>query len=92
MAPSDSFMMDVENEILRAWGSAAFPKGIGRARDAVWAAHVRTCLKVWYGQGGDMPVSRREGGRDEMSWAEYKTWVEGGGGDEWFVGDDVEAE
>ena len=65
---------------------------IGRARDAVWAAHVRTCLKVWYGQGGDMPVSRREGGRDEMSWAEYKTWVEGGGGDEWFVGDDVEAE
>ena len=73
-------------------GICRLPQGIGRARDAVWAAHVRTCLKVWYGQGGDMPVSRREGGRDEMSWAEYKTWVEGGGGDEWFVGDDVEAE
>ena len=84
MAPPDSFMMDVENEILREWGSSVFPKGRTRASDGAWAAHVKTCLAAWYGRGGEAPVSRREGGMDEVSWAEYVAWVEGGGGDEWF--------
>ena len=93
---NDAFMMDVENEILREWlgvrsevlvfalAKREFPKGTARVQDAAWAAHVKACLKAWYGRGDRSPVSRREGGRDEVSWAEYKTWVEAGGGDEWF--------
>ena len=80
----DNFMMDVENEILREWGSQNFPKGKTRACDEAWAAHVKACLAAWYG-GGKPPVSRREEGRDEVSWAEYVAWVEEGGGDDWFV-------
>lgn len=91
---NDSFMMDVENAILEAWlGSTGtvlafsrreFPKGVHRAQDAAWVSHVKACLAAWYGQGGRMPVSYREGGRDEVSWAEYEAWVEAGGGDVWF--------
>ena len=80
----ENFMIDVENEILRACGSASFPKRQRRIRHAAWVKHVKACLAEWYG-GGKAPVSRREGGLDEVSWKEYVVWVEKGGGDEWFT-------
>ena len=70
MANRDILLMDVENRILEAW-QAERPKGKGRAREAAWASHVRTCLATWYGEG--------------VTFEEYCEWVDGGGGDEWVV-------
>jgi hypothetical protein len=83
MKELDIFMMDVENEILTAWDARqGIPKGPERCDDPAWAAHVKTCLVAWYGGG----PSRREGGRAEVSWAEYVAWVRAGGGDDQFQG------
>ena len=95
---NDSFMMDVENQMLESWGGRGrplfevarrgnFPKGKGRVQDEAWAAHAKKCLTAWYGGG----PSRREGGQAEVSWEEYVAWVEAGGGDEWFGSGDGSA-
>ena len=100
---NDSFMTDVENQMLstyktveprpvfmQAW-DADFPKGRARAEHPEWAAHVKQCLIDWYGEDGKLPVSFKEGGRAEVSWNEYKAWVEAGGGDDWFYETEDEA-
>ena len=83
--PSDAFMMDVENEILRAYGDepeGLLPyhlaiKGVARLENAKWMNHVAKCIKNWYGEGRGA----------DLSLDNYIVWVRGGGGDDWFQSD-----
>jgi hypothetical protein len=73
--PSDSFMMDLENEILRDFGAGYVPKGKKRHADPQWAALVRRNVDPHH---------------TDVTWCEYVSWVSRGGGDEWFLKDEPE--
>ena len=87
-------MMDVENMMLANydWRIADYKTGRDRANQPSWAAHVKQCLIEWYPEpsptityGGK--TYPRKNARAEVTWEEYKAWVEAGGGDEYFFED-----
>jgi len=65
----NAFFMDFENSCLMDWKLPHFPKGNRRHEDPEWAE----LLKYQISKHSD------------ISWEEYKRWVEDGGGDEWFI-------
>jgi hypothetical protein len=69
--PHNSFMMDFESEVLRAFGPRPLgsPRGPLRHLDPQWAALVRRSVDPYH---------------TDVTWCEYIEWVQGGGGDEWF--------
>ena len=67
----NAFMMDFENSCLETYSRIFphFPKGNLRHEDPEWAKFMKS------------EISKSS----ELTWEEYKMWVEDGGGDEWFI-------
>ena len=85
----DICMMDMENAMLSEWKTGPPPKGPTRCRHPEWAAHVKALIVEWYGGGPSCRELANKGmphhKGTEVSWDEYASWVEGGGGDEFFM-------
>jgi len=68
----DSFYMDFENACLQHhWDSSVtpHPKGPKRFENKAWAEMIQNQVYPHH---------------SDVDWWEYKTWVENGGGDDWF--------
>jgi hypothetical protein len=73
--PSDSFMMDFENDVLRDFDGGYVPKNKNRHTDSRWAALVRRNVDPHH---------------TDVTWAEYAEFVSNGGGDQWFMEEKAE--
>ena len=65
----NNFMMDFENSCLQQDWAGLPPTGSKRYEHEEWAAMIKTQVYPHH---------------SDVDWEEYITWVERGGGDEWF--------
>ena len=68
------FLMDFENACLVEWGTSC-PTGPNRYADPDWAAFIKAQVFPHH---------------SDVDWDEYVDWVKAGGGDEWFIEEEVE--
>lgn len=69
----DAFMMDFENACLECNWNKPYPKGPKRHENSEWAAMIQSQVSPQH---------------SDVDWEEYCTWVQNGGGDEWFQEED----
>ena len=71
---SDAFMMDFENSLLTDW-THTIPTGVLRFEKDAWSQLVKRNV---------FP------NHSDVDWDEYCQWVNQGGGDDWFQGDELD--